>query len=582
VSALYPVIVDQLEDGHALVLGTTGSGKTYQLRGMLEQLRRADRRVGAVDKLGNHWGLTLDSDGASPGLDFVIFGGKRAAVPMTPDQGEQLGRLFVERAIPAIFDVSQWHADEQQRWVAAFADAVFRHANGALHLTLDEAQSWVPQGGGGGAFRAVQRLAEQGRGSGIRLLMSCQRLSRLDATVRGMVHTVVAMRQPGVLDRKAVRELIASSAADGELLDRELPKLPTGAGFLWSADQAELTRVDFPANATFDSSRTPRHGDAPPAPIAVSSALVDELRAALAVPRHPADAIPADPAAAYARGSEVGEALFAREQRIAALEVELATVGAEAERLADVDRECDDLNALVTAFEAAIAAHRAGRPLPKMHSGDADPQAAPRSAPGDPTTTTGGGDELDRSAERASDTNTAPPPSAIRDSAAGGGASDQALRRGGRALKPLARIHPAGLTEAQWATLAHLTRTGGTWGTYRGALRGAGLVEQRGDLWYATAAGVAVAGVAPMQLPPPGPERAKLWGGAIPGVRRMVDVLVKRWPHWTTREGLAGDLGMAATGGTFGTYLGRLRTNGLLEENGKRVRLAPSVMGESR
>lgn len=122
----YPITVGQLEDGHALILGTTGSGKTYQLRGMLEQLRRADRRVGAVDKLGNHWGLTLDADGEAAGLDFVIFGGKRGHVPMTPDAGEKLGRLFVERNVPAIFDVSQWTSDEQQRWVADFADAVFR------------------------------------------------------------------------------------------------------------------------------------------------------------------------------------------------------------------------------------------------------------------------------------------------------------------------------------------------------------------------------------------------------------------------------------------------------------------------
>jgi hypothetical protein len=38
---------------------------------------------------------------------------------------------------------------------------------------------------------------------------------------------------------------------------------------------------------------------------------------------------------------------------------------------------------------------------------------------------------------------------------------------------------------------------------------------------------------------------------------------------------------MAADGGTFKTYLGRIRSNGLLEEQKKRVRLTVAVMGEA-
>lgn len=36
--------------------------------------------------------------------------------------------------------------------------------------------------------------------------------------------------------------------------------------------------------------------------------------------------------------------------------------------------------------------------------------------------------------------------------------------------------------------------------------------------------------------------------------------------------------GMSAAGGTFGTYLGRLRAKGLIEEKDKRVRLTPALM----
>lgn len=35
---------------------------------------------------------------------------------------------------------------------------------------------------------------------------------------------------------------------------------------------------------------------------------------------------------------------------------------------------------------------------------------------------------------------------------------------------------------------------------------------------------------------------------------------------------------MTASGGTFTTYLGRLRKHGMLEEHGKRLRLNPALM----
>jgi hypothetical protein len=62
----------------------------------------------------------------------------------------------------------------------------------------------------------------------------------------------------------------------------------------------------------------------------------------------------------------------------------------------------------------------------------------------------------------------------------------------------------------------------------------------------------------------------------------MIDVLAKRWPHFVTKDGLAADLGMAPDGGTFKTYLGRVRGNGMLEEQGKKLRLSSSIMGVAK
>lgn len=370
----HPLTVEMLEESHLLLIGQSRSGKTYQLRGALEQLRRADRRVGAIDKVGNHWGLTLSPDGKSPGLDFMIFGGKRAIIPMTPDQGALLGRVFVERSIPAIFDVSQWTQEEQRRWVADFADAVFRFNEGALHLGVDEAQSWMPINGGGPAFQNMLRIVEQGLNNGIRLMMSVQRLARLDATARGMSPLVLAMRQTSNIDRNAVADLMAIDAPVAAMLKRELPGLPPGTGFIWDPGNDGLVKHAFPRNLTFDSSRTPRHGDTKIVPIAVSSALVDELRAALAPPAPalaPGDLVPHGAAAAIVQ----------LKGRIAELEAKNAELDAECNRWVAGIGAIDDLIGLVKDGGAPPQLpFRTSKSHPhdaKLHSLDASSGTAP-------------------------------------------------------------------------------------------------------------------------------------------------------------------------------------------------------------
>jgi len=570
VSGAHPLTVDMLEESHLLIIGQTRSGKTYQLRGAIAQLRLAGRRVGAIDKLGNLWGLTVSADGTGPGLDFVIFGGKRAMVPMTPDQGALLGRLFVEKNIPAIFDISQWTADEQRAWVAGFAEAVFRFNEGALHLGVDEAQSWMPLNGGGPVFQNMLRLAEQGLGNGIRLMMSVQRLARLDATARGMTPLVIAMRQTSTVDRRAVAELMAIDSASAALLNRELPGLPPGTGWIWDPGNGGLVKYAFPPNLTFDSSRTPKHGDTPPAPIAVSSSLVEELKKALAAPAPaalPDDAIPDDAGAAYAKGDAVATMILDRDRRIAELVEENAQL-------------CGDIHSRdFTIIRYAAALERIDETLESLRSDDPwQSYLQQDNASSGVTPDFGSATEWDL------------PPVAVAEGAlsganrvatpTAGGAPDLA-QRGRKALLALAQIHPVGLSEPQWATLSGYARSGGTWKTYRSALSSAGLVDQNDGLWAATTAGLAAAGVSPAPLPRRGPERARFWGGLVPGARRITDILIKRWPHFTTAEALASDAGMVATGGTFKTYLSRMRTNGLLQEQNKRVRLSPTIMGDA-
>jgi hypothetical protein len=143
-------------------------------------------------------------------------------------------------------------------------------------------------------------------------------------------------------------------------------------------------------------------------------------------------------------------------------------------------------------------------------------------------------------------------------------------------LAVLARASPGGLTEAQWATLAGLKRSGGTWATYRSRLKAAGLIEQTGSLWKATPLGIVAAGntLAVAETPE---ERIAMWKRAVGAAGKLLDVLVDIHPSGMTKSELADACGIEASGGTFSTYLSRLSGNGLVERSGDYIKASDDL-----
>lgn len=62
---------------HIAVLGKTGSGKSYAIRGVVERLLDDKARACIIDPTGTWWGLKSSSTGKSAGYPVVIFGGTR-------------------------------------------------------------------------------------------------------------------------------------------------------------------------------------------------------------------------------------------------------------------------------------------------------------------------------------------------------------------------------------------------------------------------------------------------------------------------------------------------------------------------
>ena len=60
----------------------------------------------------------------------------------------------------------------------------------------------------------------------------------------------------------------------------------------------------------------------------------------------------------------------------------------------------------------------------------------------------------------------------------------------------------------------------------------------------------------------------------------MLEALVGEYPNMLSREELGERTGFSPTGGTFGTYLGILRRNGLIEVEGLQVRASQTLFLE--
>jgi hypothetical protein len=576
---------------HIAILGMNGSGKTSVAKSqIIEPALAAGERVCNIDPTGVGWGLRLSSSGKSKGYPVYIVGGERADFPLFKRDGNAWAEIVGTSSDSFVFDTSQMTVTDRSLWFTDFAEALIRRNSGPLKLVLDEAHLFAPQGGaksGGVApemLHATNNLLALGRSKGLRITMISQRPAKLHKDSLTQAHTLIAMMLMAPQDRAAVNDWIADQAdpRTGKEIIASLPSLAPGEGWVWAPREKVLERVKFPRPHTFDSSSAPddRDGEAialaPINPDAIKAKLATvaketvandpkSLRAEIAklrtanatLERQMTDAVTAkivaDPDAmekARKQGFEQAEKKLVaamRRELNAKLKEGLAAMRKHAAQAIDhIDDELREINAkdaeLGITFDPPS-------PLP--------PPAAVKSALA----------SLPR----------APVARPVQRHSEGNG-HDRPLGAERKPLAALAAVTPAGMTEGQWRVAAGF-KNSGTWSTYRGRLLGAGRIEQRGDIWFATEQGVADLGDNVPTMPPPGKELVEFWISRISGVGPILRRLAEVYPEAIERDQLAADVGLVSTSGTYSTYLGRLRTPGLIEVGrDKMVRASPMLM----
>lgn len=530
---------------HLAFLGKTGSGKSNAAKVIVEQLLDKGERVCIVDPTGSWYGLRLKADGTPSKYPVVIFGGLHGDVEIGRSHGAPIAEVVATSATPAVIDTRLMGVNERTEFFTAFAETLLRKNRGPLHLVIDEAHIFAPQSGGAGGkniarnemLHAANNLVSLGRSAGLRITLISQRPAKLHKDSLTQVETLVAMRLIHNLDVDAVKTWIGEWAnpQQGKEIVASLPSLPVGDAWVWMPEIDFLRRVHFPLALTYDSGRAPTGEDGAPELKPID---LEEVTALLG---KAGESIKAnDPRALKAEVARLTRELAATQRKVAA-PPKPEIIHANAEEI-EAAREQGRREGLADGLRQAMEAIKA----------------------------LGGGKTAPPRPARSTAVTARPTPTVVADGTVPQGCA--------KPLAALASVYPSGLTEPQWATAAGYKRSGGTWGTYKSRLRGAGLIEQREGRWFATEVGATAVG--DVELPPsPGPDLVRWWAAKLPGTSRMAEALIEAWPNALSRDELALRLDMAPLGGSFGTYLSRLAGPGLITRDGGEIRLTEEVMG---
>jgi len=251
-------------DERLAIVGTSGSGKTYAAKGLIEQVMAGGGRVCVVDPLGVWWGLGRGAEGTAPPFPVAVFGGTHADVPLDPGRGAALGRLVGAQPMACVVDVSDFvSASARRAFMTAFTEALYAANTEPLHLVLDEADLWAPQRtqpDGLELLGRVEEIVRRGRVRGFVPWLITQRPAVLHKDVLSQADVLVSMKLTSSQDRAAVGRWIEgqSDRTEGRRILGALPQLRRGEGWVWAPGDGVLARVAFPRILTLDSSQTPR------------------------------------------------------------------------------------------------------------------------------------------------------------------------------------------------------------------------------------------------------------------------------------------------------------------------------------
>jgi len=563
------------------VLAKRRAGKSYFLRRLVEQLFKAGQPVVLFDPKGDHWGIRSAADGKSPGLPVLIIGGEHGDIPIEPGAGEIIAKLVVEERVSALIDLSPLRKHEVTTFATGFLENVYRlkareRYRTPMMLAIDEADAIAPQRPMKGEERmlgAAEDIVRRGGQRGIGCAMATQRAAVLNKNVLTQIQILVSLRTIAPQDLDALNAWIDVHGTEEQRakLMESLPSLPTGDAWFWSPGWPtekglfELATV-LPIE-TFDSGATPKPGEKRVEPKRLADIDLEAVKKQMASTLERAKEN--DPKAIRkkyeARITELERALKAMPKPVAdAKRVEVPVL--KAEHLKRIEKAVSKIEQAVV---AGVTVHNemlnhVNRALGMW----GEVKEISMALTGALHTVQHGTSWLPtgvRSKPPLAISKPVTPTTPSRVAARPVSASDNGdLGKGERAiLTVLAQFH-GGKNKRSLGTLSGYSASGGSFGTYISRLRTKGYIDGIDPLRITDAGLQALGDFEPL---PRGQALVDYWMQRLgKGEAAILRQLIERYPNAVDRDELGRLSGYEASGGSFGTYLSRLRTKELVDE----------------
>lgn len=553
---------------NALIQANSGGGKSMTLRRMIEQA------FGVVPQ------IVIDPEGEFPTLrakfDFVLVG-KGGDTPADMRSAKLLAHRLLELGASAVIDLYEMPKTQRPVWVSAFVQALVDAPKNLwrdLLVYVDEAHEFAPQAGHGvsesqgekACRSALIDLAAKGRKRGFGVVAATQRLGKLSKDFAAELKNVMIGQTFMDIDRDRAAECLGIGRADKLAFFRDVKMLKPGTFFaLGRAFDALESHVVLVGGVKTEHPEAGRRQAAPPPPTAKIKHLLPQLAD---LPKEAEDNLQTEKQlrariAELERAAKVAPAGMVKNPAKAEVRIEYRCPK-EIRRLVDVEmvnvvNQATDLQMRVSSTLADVMS--ALSKLQRKAAGIvvAFPEIGVAAGVRDSTPRAGSiPDAINRLADLPIFRQPAQSPARNVAAADKGGAS--------RMLRALAETLKDGLSRRELGALAGVKASGGTFGTYLSRLRQDGLIEDGGAGVRITQAGRDKVGPVEQRT---GRDLLEFWVpqlGDKPG--KMLTVLFDS-PKPISRGELAQAVGLAGDAGTFGTYLSRLVSRGLVNKVGK-------------
>lgn len=196
-----------------VIYGGKGMGKSSLGIGVIpEELYRIGLKFSLIDPMGVGYGLQHGADRTSKGIEVLIIGGKHGDIEIEPTSGAVVADLVVDEHVSTVVDISRhkngkmWSKAEKIRFVADYCTRLYERQGEKMEpllVIIDEAGRFCPQMIPHGSpelarcVGAIEMLVEEGRNVGVGCLLITQRSARMNKSVSELADYMIAFRTVG-------------------------------------------------------------------------------------------------------------------------------------------------------------------------------------------------------------------------------------------------------------------------------------------------------------------------------------------------------------------------------------------------